>query len=770
MKRRITRWWSVLIAVMMVVTLTPSVAFAEGGDGPDAVDPETLEWQDVAVPMKPSDIPDYEHGQYYVNQQLLYNHYYAIKRAEIEADPEKYADYTEEDIDRESALYALDILDYIEKSTIGIRPDDPVYHIRIAREDIDRVYYLPSDLEESGLDDLSPFILEYHDYYDECDWNWTDEDHVTATFTCYLGSEGQGDGTGDTVVYELTGSDIEKKTVREASELRDGEVECTASVDFLIYQAGGEIKTYTDTHTFIIPATGDPRRLTITKQPEDRTLHYPEGTTLHVEVDDPAFVQSYQWYDTDALGRPVKLDGLTATTDTLVLPSTGYLNPEFSLYCEITDKNGNKIISDTAHVDVIKDGHKPVFYVGDEALEPGDRLDLSTTKLGSGVVTFDSNGYEVTLDNVRFNSDGLLFDTLEGSSMGLFAACSGCIFEDGKFYVHVKGDCVINNNYYDVEHYSGGVDFNGHFRASDVHPDVETMLVIDGDGTLTLNGGNRGINTDSALEINADFVYTSNGKHYGQGIYSEGILYVGEDTDLQIRSNGPGLFVENDLYIYDGASVVIEATAAHVYSKVTDLYGIVSNGNMHCGAADISINLHAITETMIPYGGTIGSMTGICAYDIDLEGTTVGVGIYAEEADEPYAQQVYGIHGETLQGVYLWKGARVYVIIDTGNVSQVTEGVASGQIGGITLEAGTEMNVDVRSSGTVIGVDISKPLIITDAKMSVKTESVTEGATVFGMLCPGAEIDLNSYKDWVKISGRTAWRFLPVMTMMIPNM
>ncbi len=113
------------MALVMVFAMTPSMTvFAEDGD-PEAVDPGTLEWQDVAVPMKPSDIPDYTHRQYYVNQQLLYNHYYAIKRAEIEPDPEKYGDYTEEDIDRESALYALDILGYIEKSTIGIRPDDP---------------------------------------------------------------------------------------------------------------------------------------------------------------------------------------------------------------------------------------------------------------------------------------------------------------------------------------------------------------------------------------------------------------------------------------------------------------------------------------------------------------------------------------------------------------------------------------------------------------------------------------------------------------------
>ena len=743
------------MALVMVFAMTPSMTvFAEDGD-PEAVDPETLEWQDVAVPMKPSDIPDYTHRQYYVNQQLLYNHYYAIKRAEIEADPEKYGDYTEEDIDRESALYALDILAYIEKSTIGIRPDDPVYHIRIAREDIDRVYYLPRDLEEFGFDDLSPFILEYHDYYDECDWNWIDEDHVTAAFTCFLGTEEHGDGTGDTVVYELSGSDIEKKTIREATENRDGEMECTASVDFLLFQASGEIKTYTDTHIFTIPATGDPRRLTITKQPEDQALRYPEGATFHVEVDDPGFVRSYQWYDTDAEGKPVRLDGLTAATDTLILPSTGYFDSTFDLFCVVTDRNGNKVTSEPAHVDVVNNHeHKPVFYVGEYALEPGDKLDLSATRLGSGTVTFDPNGNEVTLDNIRFSTDGFLFDTPSAPATGLFAACSGCTFDDGEFTVHVKGDCVVNNNYYDAEHYSGGVDFVGHFRASDVDADVKTLLVIDGDGRLELNGGSRGISTDSPLEIDAGFTYHNHKKDYGEAIYSGGILYVDKDANLDIRSFGPGIFTEGELYVYDGASVKIDATAPHVYSRVTELYGIVANGNMHLGDAKMDIDLHAIKETMFPYDGTIGGMTGICAYDIELQGTRVSIDIDAEKGDEPYAQNVFGIHGDALRGVYLDKGAKVDIKIDADIVSDVTEGIASGEIGNITLNPGTELNVDVRASGTVNGIDISKPLEVTDAKLKVSAESTTEDAAVFGILCPGTKINLSTFRDWVKVSAK----------------
>ena len=717
---------------------------------------DSFDWVDV--PIQQADASEsYEHFQYYLNVDKAFELYKKEAQDYVDAHPEEFEDVYIDEYVHQSAMWRLEkirhTLEDDVESVYYVCEDDPLFRVKKVTTSPGgtTVEYYPFAARQKGVDDDSQFVMEYHDYLDECSWKWVDEDHVTATFVCYIGEK---DGSNDTVVFELTGSDIEKKIIREPTELTDGEMECTATVTFPDSVTFLDV-TYTDTHTFFLPATGNPERLAVTVQPEDKTLRYPEGATFHVEVDKPERAVSYQWYDTDALGRPVKLDGLTATTATLELPATQAYVPEYDLFCEITDVNGNKTISNTAHVTVENtDEHKPVFYVGDYALEPGDTLALSETALGSGVVSYDKNGHEVTLENVMIDVDSkhLLFDTISSPGTGLFAACSGCVFEDGEFYVHVKGDCVINSNYYDAAHYSGGIVINAHFKASDV--DTDTIMILDGDGKLELNGGITAINTDSALELNVDLKTCNNEKNYGKGIYTGGILYIDEGVDVDIKSFGPGLFAESDLHISDGATVKIDATAPHVFSRNTEMYAIVSNGNMHCGEAAITINVHAIQETMFPYNGTIANMTGITSYDLDLDGTRLSITIDAETADgQLYAGKVYGIQGESLQGVYLADGAKVDIRIDTDIVRDIIAGIAAGGLGGVTLESGCELNIAVRGSSPVVGIDVTKPVRVTDAVMNINAESTT-GDYVFGVLCPETNIELNNCRDSVMIKAK----------------
>ena len=729
---------------------------------------DALEWGDVAVPERPDDLMQYAHRQYFIDLPRAYVVYYNQAYEAASANPGAYE--SEYDMEQSCADFALYVLGQLQKAEYGVRPDDPLFRVKMTWTEggVEHLLYYPYEALANGTgDDVSQFVKERHDYLDECDWTWTDPEHVTVTFYCYLG---RVDGEDDSISYEVPAESIEMIDYVAPTELRDGYATYRASVVYYdsVYS---DSKILTSDHTFVIEATGDPHRLHITKQPEDAELTYPQGVRLSVEVDDPDFIASCQWYDTDARGQPVKLDGLTASTLTLVLPSTMAHGNYYDLFCEIIDLNGNKVVSDTARVEVVNSSeHKPVFYVGDHAIQPGETLDLSETVMGTGLVTFDANGHEVTLDNISvdIDSDHLLFDTVNSPCLGVFAAGSGCMFEDDEFYIHVVGDCVVNSNYYDQEHYSAGVALSSHFRASDV--DTDTKLIIDGDGTLFLNGGGTAVNTDSDLDVNTDLRTCNNGQYYGSGLYVNGNLSIGDGVNVDIRSFGPGFFVDynqdnegvyyHDIHIGDGAKVTIDATAGHVWSLNTTLYGIAVNGNLFAKDAEIDIRLHAITDTMLPYGGIVDSMTGITAFNIVFEGTDLSMTIDAESAEDQYVNKVFGISGDSLQRLYLLDGAAADIRIGADMVSKLAEGIQSGwewnddEGLGIYVEAGSELDIDVRTTGSpVVGIDFTNPVYVTDSILKVNAESL-DGGMVFGILAPGTEFDLNGSGDSVSIRAK----------------
>lgn len=56
------------------------------------------------------------------------------------------------------------------------------------------------------------------------------------------------------------------------------------------------------------------RKLSITGQPQDVTVSYPQGASFSVKVSNPEKVASYQWYLTDQAGNVFELAGITAKT------------------------------------------------------------------------------------------------------------------------------------------------------------------------------------------------------------------------------------------------------------------------------------------------------------------------------------------------------------------------------------------------------------------------------------------------------------------------
>ena len=114
---------------------------------------------------------------------------------------------------------------------------------------------------------------------------------------------------------------------------------------------------------------------------------YPEGATFHVKVDNPDIVLSHQWYVSDSVGKEFKLDGSSATTDTLIVPSTEWSKSGLMFRCVIEDNQGHTTYTDPAYLTLANEEEdKTVLFIGEYALEPGDSLNLEDAALGEGTV------------------------------------------------------------------------------------------------------------------------------------------------------------------------------------------------------------------------------------------------------------------------------------------------------------------------------------------------------------------------------------------------
>ena len=477
--------------------------------------------------------------------------------------------------------------------------------------------------------------------------------------------------------------------------------------------------------------------LEITVQPQDAEVSYPDGAEFHVEVSQPENVSSYQWEVTDGYNVFV-LKGSSASTDTLVVPSTTQDDPELVFHCIITDIFGNTTVSREAHLTKNNaEEDKTVLFVGDYAVEPGEALDVSETGMGSGRIIFDRNGYDITLNHVTIDNTVMTYDRQIAPSLGFLLERRNS--EVDEYYFHLDGDCHLTNTFFDTDYNNGGVTFNAYFASKDKnnHPAV----VIDGDGTLYIKGGSNYIYTDGELDLYTDVVGETGGDFFTDGITCHN-LYVEKDTSLTLNVNGTAIHTEGDLYTYENAVLDIKSTPARVSvgPTVKDISFIM--GSVHSVGSKINISVYGDPDRFVPYGqylmmaNAIG-LNGTGA--IYADGTEITIEMTAGESDEPFAGNFGGISGaETGNTLDLAKGSKVNIKIDAPQVS----GCSAVNLGGkIILENDTELISDVNGAGETFGMIAGLNLQINDAVLDSKVVSST-GEAVYGVVCGEADIDL----------------------------
>lgn len=469
--------------------------------------------------------------------------------------------------------------------------------------------------------------------------------------------------------------------------------------------------------------------LVITVQPEDVEVEYPASASFHVEVDRPEDVASYQWYLSD--GNTVfELQGESARSDTLVIPSTEKNANETYFSCTITDKNGRKVFSDDAVMTISNwDEEKPVLYVGEYAIEPGQTLDLSDTVMGSGRVTYDANATDITLDGVHYDNTRIICDRQLSPSLGLMLIWT--YTEEPEFCLNIEGENVFNNIFYDPEYNSAGVVINSHFGCVD--SGNKPTLIIEGDGTLELRGGSNSIYSDGNIELAATL-----STHPHEKIYNDAItgfsIYIDEGAKLDLHPNGTAIRAKGDLRLNEGSVVDIDMYAPLVSVGPTTKVIVNVDGAIYGVGSSLNIKGYGDPDLFVPTGHYLVNLTGIEVQSlgsINFDHCDVSIELNAGESEEDYAMNFTGIAaGELSSSIVLENASKLKVKLD---VPEVINGAGIWAPGKVTADRDSEISVYIRCQGEPTSIEADGGIEITDA--IVECEAVSEdGGSAYGIV------------------------------------
>ncbi len=150
-------------------------------------------------------------------------------------------------------------------------------------------------------------------------------------------------------------------------------------------------------------------------------------------------------------------------------------------------------------------------------------------------------------------------------------------------------------------------------------------------------------------------------------------------------------------------------------------------------------------------------MSAICCRNIaTFDAADVSVKMGAELGDTYYAHYFYGISGDASEGlneVELINGSRVRIDIDSKGAYD-SSGIASTGNEActfVTLEDGSELDINVKTSGDVVGIDVRQPVSVTDSTLKINAASY-DTAIVMGVICPKMNVELTDSKYAVDIT------------------
>ncbi len=466
----------------------------------------------------------------------------------------------------------------------------------------------------------------------------------------------------------------------------------------------------------------------IITEPADVLVSYPEGATFTVEVENPEDVKSYQWFLYDSEDQEFLLDGVSASTNTLVMPSTERTSDGCYVVCEITDKNDNVAYSRQAEI-IIENyfEKKPLVYVESYALEPGDSIDISTLSpdMGSGTVSFSSDGEKITLDNVQFDNTDVIFDHIVSPAIFLMYRAYDSTLD--KLTLELKGDNEIVNHLFQESSNGSGIPID--FFCLGESKTAE--LVIEGDGTLTVEGGTYLIRNNGAVTVNSDLTLKQMGGHFCDGIHAEisraeydpevmdATVTIGEGVKVDADLNGTGFFSSTAVRIKPGADVKIHSSAPTVGAGAS-AKRVIYTKEVDIESANLDISMELDPERFEPPTLVSGMFAGIAVADGDLNinDSTVNISITAPETGNiGYAFNDVAITVD--EGDANITDSEVNINISSSDLMDA-DGI---QVGGALNILDSTVNTSVSATGLVHGLYTRDAINIQDSTVDCEVEA-----------------------------------------------
>ena len=490
----------------------------------------------------------------------------------------------------------------------------------------------------------------------------------------------------------------------------------------------------------VAPGSAYAAGASITQQPQDVEVVYPAGATFLVEVDNPDIVLSYQWMAYDSVGKPFILDGTSASTDTLIIPSTERTWSDLRFVCVIEDNQGHTTYTEPARAIITnEEENKPVLYVGEFALEPGDTLNLEDTPLGSGIVEYDANGVDITLTAVDANVKYPVFDSTLSPSMGLMFESQDEWQPEYRF--HINGTCTIVNPYFDLSRNAAGVVFNSWFRCGDLESAEKPTIVLEGDGALMLVGGGNQYYSDANLKVDVDLKTISNAAVFCDGLRA-GDIEITDGTRVQLGVNGTAIHTEGDLRVGQGAKLEIVSYGPHVSQGPTTKNIMFIVGSVYAKGADIDIRMVGDASQYRVYNSYLAVWYGIDLVgegSLYLDNSRLSIAIESQRGIDTFGINWGGISGEgETNSVSLVNGSMVVV---SGNLPNVMMANGIYVPGTLTVDENSSVQVDLHADGEVFGIVAESGLEVNDGSVTVQVGSLVDGKC-YGIIAGGITLNL----------------------------
>ena len=510
----------------------------------------------------------------------------------------------------------------------------------------------------------------------------------------------------------------------------------------------------------------------ITVEPQDAIVSYPAGATFTVEVADESKVASYQWRDIDIATGDHILEGLTANTKTLTVPSTVQRDQILYFYCVVTDTEGKTYTTRHAKLDQSNrtSVNKPVLYVGEYAVEPGQTLDLATKyhdydqkyPLGSGTVsvTMDEDSLDIYFNNVQFDNRYTTASFLFGGNVGIDLEWQAPPTSIQEVNLILIGENKIIDRLYQPAVNLSGIPLYFCYWGRGLQNAYSPMTNIksqDSSSSLTVVNGTTAISAIGNLTIDGNINVDQNRIMYSEGIVAFNIE-IKQDSVLNLHTNGKAIdathdqhntAIKGDLTI-DDARIIAYTREPHVGQGASGQNGIFASN-------DLMINKSLIDyEVEIDYseepGQTITEIAGVEFFKgntVKITDSIINLELadhYADDKDHAgFAHHMIGLYGNVVE----INSSDVYMDLN----SKMTLMVSGIKGSTIQITNGSKVNVDVETGDGALAVYSSGNLKIENSDVNAIAKNLTGNRiTPFAIAAARINIDLDENNKVVAVA------------------